>query len=563
MPIRWHLAVFGLVVLVPQLLAVATVGWSYANGERRRLDESAAFLAATVRGALDKDLEAMTASLQALATSTEIDRGDFAALYRQAAQVLAVRGTAIAMRDRTHQQVINTYVPYGTPLPVSRDPDLVAADASVFATASPYVSNLYIGAVSRKPFVLVNVPVIRDGAVRYAINMAMSPADLSARLAAMGFPDGWIVTLLDRRQRAIARNRAGDEFVGVSAPQEYVSAAIGTRGTVDHVTALDGTPVFVAFDTSPLSGWQVAVAVPRSLFDAPLRRLGLSIAGSAALALAISAVAAAAYSRRIARDVADIGAMAAAVGQGESLAPPRSGIAELQRVAGALACADAAIRARDRHTAVLIAELNHRVRNTLAVVLALVTRSLRSGNGEAATPEMLSGRIMALARAHDVLNSSDWRSSSLEHLVDRMSDDEDVPVRYDGAHVQLRPDAVVPLSQALHELAIHARSVRGGGNPDRPAVLRSAIAGDHVRLDWSAGAEARGPMSPFGLQIVRLCVERQLGGTFITDPEAGVDARLDIPISRLAEEAVPGGVAAAESRPAVRVAEVDTAPPAP
>jgi hypothetical protein len=145
-----------------------------------------------------------------------------------------------------------------------------------------------------------------------------------------------------------------------------------------------------------------------------------------------------------------------------------------------------------------------------------------------------------------------------------MSTDEAIAVRYEGVHVGLRPDAVVPLSQALHELAVHARSARGNGDADRPAVLRGSLAGDRVRLDWSAGAEDCPPMSPFSHQIVRLCVERQLDGTFRTTPAAGVDARIEIPLSRLAEEPVPAGpAAAADAVPPVRIAGAEPAPPAP
>src|SRR5688572_17648572 len=108
-PIRWHLLVFALLILVPQVALGLALGSWYATSERHRVEDAAGSVAAAVRSQLDRELEAMKAALQALATSPNVEAGDFAALRGQATELLKFRGTAIAARDRSHQQVLNTF----------------------------------------------------------------------------------------------------------------------------------------------------------------------------------------------------------------------------------------------------------------------------------------------------------------------------------------------------------------------------------------------------------------------------------------------------------------------
>lgn len=130
--IRVHLFAFAVAVLVPQVILAGAIGYWYGRDEEQRLEQSAVSMAAAFRARLDQELEGMTAALESLATHPHIDAGNFGAFYLQAKDVLRTRGEAIAMRDRNHQQVVNTYVEWGTPLPVSKHPVLVAADKAVY-----------------------------------------------------------------------------------------------------------------------------------------------------------------------------------------------------------------------------------------------------------------------------------------------------------------------------------------------------------------------------------------------------------------------------------------------
>lgn len=512
-PIRWHFLAFAVLILVPQLLLGLGLGWWYAAAEHRRVEEGAVAVAASVSSQLDRELEAMKAALQALATSPNVALRDFGALREQALELLKVRGSLIAVRDRDHRQVMNTLVPFGEPLPVSRDPALVAADERVFSTGGPTVSDLYTGALTDRRYVLVDVPLRIDGEVRYALNMAIAPEVIRDILANAHLPAAWTTSVLDGGGRVIARSRDQERYLGDSAPRSFIERAAGSiSGIVPDVTALDGTAVFTAFDTLEVGPWRVVVAVPNSVLNAPFRLLLLSLAAVMALVLVASASLARLYSLRLEREVKSLQGLAASTGTGKLLDRGPETVSELVTVATALRDADASLGERNRHRDLLLAELNHRVRNTLSVLRSVVDHTIRSSGDNTALASKTSGRIMALSRAHDLLSLAEWSATALSGLVTQTAEQERLTIRYEGAEILMRAEAVAPIAQVLHELAVNQRL--HGQAPNQPVILRVAAADGHVRFDWIL-PEGENPLpwtSGFGLRLVRLCLERQLFG---------------------------------------------------
>ncbi|WP_158873799.1 sensor histidine kinase [Antarcticirhabdus aurantiaca] len=527
LPIRWHLLVFAVLILVPQLLLGLGLGWWYAVAEHRRVEEGAVALAATVSSQLDRELEATKAALQALAASPNVAAQDFGALREQALELLKLRGSMISVRDRDHRQVMNTLVPTGEPLPVNRDPAVVAADMRVFSTGEPTVSDLYTGALTGGRYVLVNVPLRVEGEVRYALNMAMAPEVIRGILANAPLPAAWTATVLDGNDRVVARSRDQERYIGELAPPSFTErAAEFQSGVVDDVRALDGTPVFTAYDTLEVTPWRVVVAVPRSVLNAPFRTLVLSLAAVIALVLATSVVLARLYSLRLEHDVRALQALAASTGTGRPADRTPQTVSELVTVASALREADASLHERNRHRDLLLAELNHRVRNTLSVLRSVVEHTIRSSGDNAALASKTSGRIMALSRAHDLLSHAEWSATALSELVARTAEQERLTMLFEGPEIRMRAEAVVPLAQALHELAVNQRL--HGQARDQPVVLRVEKAGEHMHFHWILpdGEDPLPWTSGFGLRLVRLCLERQLFGRIERLDASGLYATL-------------------------------------
>ena len=160
----------------------------------------------------------------------------------------------------------------------------------------------------------------------------------------------------------------------------------------------------------------------------------------------------------------------------------------------------------------LLHELNHRVKNTLAAVQSIARSTLRGQVGAEAATDLFTARLMALSSAHDVLTRETWEGAGLRDIVAGAvrpyEDEHHRRFRIEGEDVRIAPKAAVALAMALHELATNA--VKYG-------ALRND--GGQVIVRW----EARGPA-----QARRLELEwREVGGPAVVKPaRAGFGSRL-------------------------------------
>ena len=116
------------------------------------------------------------------------------------------------------------------------------------------------------------------------------------------------------------------------------------------------------------------------------------------------------------------------------------------------------IIAAEEHQRLLIAELNHRVRNMLGLVMGIATQTLSKGLGEV-TVETFLDRIHALARAYELLSRGTWGNVPVTEIVAQQLQPyltEAHRVTTEGASVSLRPKATLALGMVIHELATNA-----------------------------------------------------------------------------------------------------------
>jgi PAS domain S-box-containing protein len=182
----------------------------------------------------------------------------------------------------------------------------------------------------------------------------------------------------------------------------------------------------------------------------------------------------------------------------------------------------------------LMREVDHRAKNALAVVQAIVQLS-RTDDPESFS-ESVQGRIQAMARAHTLLAASRWSGADLQRLVSEEVDAYESAdrIELEGGSVSLRPEATQAVSLALHELATNA--AKHGALAGEHGRLRVSWAtqGDTLRIDWE---ERDGPPiaapprhSGFGTMLLQQVVEGQLRGTVRWDWRAeGLACRLALP----------------------------------
>jgi PAS domain S-box-containing protein len=139
----------------------------------------------------------------------------------------------------------------------------------------------------------------------------------------------------------------------------------------------------------------------------------------------------------------------------------------------------------------LLDELNHRVKNTLATVQAITSQTLRTARDLPSAREAVERRIHSMARAHDLLTSRDWKGANLTDVVARALEAfTPVQVSISGEPVELSPKHTLALSLALHELATNATKYGALSCPGGRLTVTWAVKDGRLRLNWE---ESGGP----------------------------------------------------------------------
>ncbi|MDQ6647797.1 MAG: GAF domain-containing protein, partial [Pseudomonadota bacterium] len=186
----------------------------------------------------------------------------------------------------------------------------------------------------------------------------------------------------------------------------------------------------------------------------------------------------------------------------------------------------------------LIAELNHRVRNILGLIRSLVTQSRLSAQDVDTFAAILGDRIHALARAHDQITARNWGPSSLASLLKTEAAaylGEGAPrVSFDGPITMLTPQAFQTMALVIHELMTNAakHGALASGQGHVAITWRLDEAGDLI-LHWheTGGTPVVTPTRRgFGSTIIHRSIPHELGGEATLDyaPE-GLCARFVIP----------------------------------
>ena len=200
-------------------------------------------------------------------------------------------------------------VPWGTRLPVNLDAVLKEADERAIATRSAVVTDLYTGAVTGAKFINIEMPIFRTDAT-FVLSLALRPEYLSEVIQTKSVGPSWVVGVIDKNNRLIARSRDQERFVGQRASADFIANTQSAEGSFLGTT-LDGVPVLNAYVRSSLSGWRIAAGVPLATLEAPQRRSYLLLASMAAAGLLTSFGLAFAYSRYLTAPVAALQKLAA------------------------------------------------------------------------------------------------------------------------------------------------------------------------------------------------------------------------------------------------------------
>lgn len=172
------------------------------------------------------------------------------------------------------------------------------------------------------------------------------------------------------------------------------------------------------------------------------------------------------------------------------------------------------MREHEARQKLLLDELNHRVKNTLASVQSVAAQTLgRATDLESARATFLD-RLMALSATHSLLAKRQWGPTSFHELVTATLAPYDRPYAYAGPDLQLEPNTAVTLGMAVHELATNALK-HGAWSGDGIVTLEVAeMADGEIQIGWleTRGPPVAAPSQPgFGSRLLESGVARELG----------------------------------------------------
>src|SRR5687768_13408525 len=331
LPVRLALLVAG--TMLPLIIFAGAIIYTNYLQDRRQAEERVAQVTRGIRDAVEREMQGALAGMIVLANSRALVADNFEG-FRVSADAFVQQfpgNPFISIGDAEGRHLFNSAIPAGQTLP----PRVRRAERDlVYRTGQPTFSALFTGAVTGTPILIITVPVFRDGKVVYDLSFN-PPLGLFQRIIEQQRPSKeWTISVFDQAGVNFARLPNPESTIGRRAsPTLYAVMFSAPQGRA-ATTSLEGVPLITAFARSELTGWTAAAGVAEATLTGPALKdmmIALSV-GVAMLAI---------------------------------------GLVFALRMAGQIA------RGEELHT-LLVNELNHRVKNTLATVQSLAAQTFRS-----------------------------------------------------------------------------------------------------------------------------------------------------------------------------------------
>jgi signal transduction histidine kinase/ActR/RegA family two-component response regulator len=311
--------------------------------------------------AVDREVQTSLAVLQTLAASPALTSGDLRGFHELCVRAVETRKDAwIVLFDRSGQQLVNSTRPFGSPLPnpfrasaaPARDPRYpnvalggAAPVRKVFETGRPVVSDLFVALDSRRPTIGVGIPIVRDGATAYVLEMSVDRDAVLRLLLDQHPPHEAVVSLLDRNGLIVARTADSARVVGLRLTSDLAMQAASADDGTGVGETLEGLPVYHAFTRSKLTGWTTSLAVPRATASASMHYSIMLLAGGGAAVVLLGLGAAFVVGKRIAIPISRLAGAAATMARGDRVELRASAVREVADLQSALLSAADAVRA--------------------------------------------------------------------------------------------------------------------------------------------------------------------------------------------------------------------------
>jgi len=534
MSLVYRLLALVLVACLPGLAALIYSSLDLRNSRYQDANAEALRNAHFAVSELEQVFEGIKGVLHAASQSSEVRSGNFTACQQYLARVRA------KLPPLTSIVIIE---PGGEPRCFSEGsvPAINLSDRYYFREAlithQFSVGDYTVSRLSGRRIVPVAMPAMTGDHIDFIVGAGVNLEWLGRQLRERGLAPGSAVTVADRNGIIVAREPEPEKYIGTSFPTKYMPLLSSGPGTAE-ATYRDGVTRIVGYIPAPNTsfGLYVSSGIARTEALGPIDRalrssVLLFVLGSGAAFLLAWLIG----DGIIRRPLMQMVATAESWRRGEDGVRNRfegrnDEIGVLGQTFDSLMDENAR-REEERAQSearreILVHELAHRVKNTLATVQSIASMSFRNNQG----PEALRGfqeRLQALVRSHDLLTRHNWQHADLREVAEAAL----APAREDLAHrftlsgppVDLRSAIVVPIAMIFHELCTNSMKYGALSNDTGHVEVRWTKEPDErgnlIRLSWSerGGPPVKPPEHEgFGTRLIT-SLTRQLGGGYDVD----------------------------------------------
>ncbi|CAN5339445.1 hypothetical protein BH10PSE11_BH10PSE11_21200 [soil metagenome] len=529
MSLTHRLLALTLVASLPGLAAVSYGAFDLRNTRYGEARAEALRNAQVVASEIDQIFDGIQGALRAVAEADEVSRSNSTActdyIVRVRPNITPLTSILVVGLDGNIRCFSEPSL--ASPNLATRDYFRDAIGGKSFAIG-PFTASK----VSDRNIIPLATPIILDGKVEGAIVAGLNVEWLGEQLKQRGVPRGGAVLIADRDGIVISREPEPGKYVGKKL-DDSLGRISGSAPGVEDIVGLDGVPRIIGYLPASVTpfGLYVSSGIARSKAFGPIDRavrnsIALFALGSAVAFLLAWLVGEGIIRRPLMRMVAT----AEAWRRGHDAA--RTGIVGRSDEIGVLGQTfdrlmdENAMREELRATAeerreILVHELAHRVKNTLATVQSIASLSFRHSQGPEALRQFHE-RLQALVRGHDLLTRKNWQHADLSEIAEAaiapLQEERGHRFMISGPPVDLPPTTAVPMAMILHELCTNALKYGALSNDSGSVTInwttRPDDTGTTISLIWSeSGGPAVTPPDEegFGTRLI-LNLGRQLGG---------------------------------------------------
>ena len=530
MSLTHRLLALTLVASLPGMIALIYNALDLRNARYAEVRAEASRTTQAVVAELDQVFDGLQGTMRAVSEAEEVHEANNTVctdyLLRVRPNIASVTAILVVGLDGNIRCISDPSL--GSPNMADRDYFRHAVDSQRFSIG-PYTKSK----ISGREIIPLALPIVREGKAQGAIIAGLDLGWLGRQLARRSFGHGGSAIIADRNGVIIAREPEPLRFIGTTIPQANIHLVQSqTSGTAD-IVSLDGAERIIGYAPPAVTsfGLYVSTGIARSEASAPIDRAvrnsillyGLGTAIAFLLAWLVGQVI-------IRRPLMQMVATAEAWRRGHDTA--RTGIIDRNDEIGVLGQTidrlmdENALREEQRACAeerreILVHELAHRVKNTLATVQSIANLSFRHSQGPEALHQF-QDRLQALVRSHDLLTRKNWQYADLSEVAEAAM----APLKQERGHrfsiagpeVNLPPTTAVPMAMILHELCTNALKYGALSNENGRVTItwtaHPCKEGTTVSLLWSEsdGPEVKPPTEEgFGTKLIQN-LSRQLSG---------------------------------------------------